>query len=183
MFAIPCCERTLYSFLTDQRAKLKKSGPDLGHILKLDAYENHMLAHWMDVFFSHFLSIWSPAEPIHSLNVGSHVGPTKCHLTISLYHQFTQCLCLFRFLFTIYYCYYYCKTAHTCLCYFVCSVFGHQNNLKYLTRSPKVVVISYTMLHRLRKSMLEQEWALMIVDECHNIRCTKKMMESEEVCS
>ncbi|KAJ8643977.1 hypothetical protein MRB53_005725 [Persea americana] len=59
-------------------------------------------------------------------------------------------------------------------------VFGHQNNLKYLTRSPKVVVISYTMLHRLRKSMLEQEWALMIVDECHNIRCTKKMMESEE---
>ncbi|ERM99888.1 DNA annealing helicase and endonuclease ZRANB3 isoform X1 [Amborella trichopoda] len=59
-------------------------------------------------------------------------------------------------------------------------VFGHQNNLGNLTRCPKVVVISYTMLHRLRKSMLEQQWAVMIVDESHNVRCTKKMIESQE---
>lgn len=58
-------------------------------------------------------------------------------------------------------------------------VFGHQNNLIYLTRCPKVVVISYKMLHRLRKNILECEWALMIVDESHNVRCTKKK-ESEE---
>ncbi|XP_058070254.1 uncharacterized protein LOC131219229 isoform X2 [Magnolia sinica] len=59
-------------------------------------------------------------------------------------------------------------------------VFGHQNNLIYLTKCPKVVVISYTMLHRLRKTMLEREWALMIVDESHNMRCTKKIQESQE---
>nr|XP_010936358.1 DNA annealing helicase and endonuclease ZRANB3 isoform X1 [Elaeis guineensis] len=59
-------------------------------------------------------------------------------------------------------------------------VFGHQNNLEYLERFPKVVVISYTMLNRLRKSMLEQEWALMIIDESHNLRCTKQKSESEE---
>ncbi|KAK8933688.1 CHD3-type chromatin-remodeling factor PICKLE [Platanthera zijinensis] len=59
-------------------------------------------------------------------------------------------------------------------------VFGRQNNLDYLEGSPKIVVISYTMLSRLRKSMLEREWSLMIVDESHNIRCTKKKVESEE---
>ncbi|RDY04796.1 DNA annealing helicase and endonuclease ZRANB3, partial [Mucuna pruriens] len=53
-------------------------------------------------------------------------------------------------------------------------VFGHQDNPVYLTRSPRVVVISYTMLHRLRKSMLERQWALLIVDESHHVRCTKK---------
>lgn len=62
------------------------------------------------------------------------------------------------------------------------SVFGHQDNLDYLERHPKVVVISYTMLSRLRKTMLERNWSVMIVDESHNIRCTKKQFESEEVC-
>jgi len=61
------------------------------------------------------------------------------------------------------------------------SVFGHQDNPIYLTRSPRVVVISYTMLHRLRKNMLELEWALLIVDESHHVRCTKKT-EPGEVC-
>nr|KYP55768.1 Zinc finger Ran-binding domain-containing protein 3 [Cajanus cajan] len=58
-------------------------------------------------------------------------------------------------------------------------VFGHLDNPVYLTRSPKVVVISYTMLHRLRKSMLEREWALLIVDESHHVRCTKKTEPGE----
>ncbi|KAJ6761440.1 DNA ANNEALING HELICASE AND ENDONUCLEASE ZRANB3 FAMILY MEMBER [Salix koriyanagi] len=48
-------------------------------------------------------------------------------------------------------------------------VFGHRNNPVHLTRCPKVVVISYTMLHHLRKAMLEQEWALLIVDESHHV--------------
>ncbi|XP_077223545.1 SNF2 domain-containing protein / helicase domain-containing protein / HNH endonuclease domain-containing protein isoform X3 [Tasmannia lanceolata] len=60
-------------------------------------------------------------------------------------------------------------------------VFGHQNNLIYLTKCPKVVVISFTMLHRLQKSMLDREWSLMIVDESHNVRCSKKKAEPEEV--
>ncbi|KAM6593938.1 hypothetical protein CsatA_001641 [Cannabis sativa] len=58
-------------------------------------------------------------------------------------------------------------------------VFGHQNNPVHLKRFPKVVVISYTMLHRLRKSMLEREWALLIVDESHHVRCTKKAEPGE----
>nr|XP_007157652.1 hypothetical protein PHAVU_002G087300g [Phaseolus vulgaris]ESW29646.1 hypothetical protein PHAVU_002G087300g [Phaseolus vulgaris] len=58
-------------------------------------------------------------------------------------------------------------------------VFGHQDNPIYLTRSPRVVVISYTMLHRLRKNMLELEWALLIVDESHHVRCTKKTEPGE----
>jgi hypothetical protein len=62
-------------------------------------------------------------------------------------------------------------------------VFGHQDNPVYLTRCPKVVVISYTMLHRLRKSMLERKWALLIVDESHHVRATKKTSEPGEVCS
>lgn len=64
---------------------------------------------------------------------------------------------------------------------FLFSVFGHQDNLDYLERHPKVVVISYAMLNRLRKTMLERNWSLMIVDESHNVRCTKKQVESEEV--
>ncbi|KAK7301498.1 hypothetical protein RJT34_12363 [Clitoria ternatea] len=60
-------------------------------------------------------------------------------------------------------------------------VFGHQDNPVYLTRCPRVVVISYTMLHRLRKSMLEREWALLIVDESHHVRCTKKASEPGEI--
>lgn len=61
------------------------------------------------------------------------------------------------------------------------SVFGHQNNPAYLPRWPKVVVISYTMLQRLRKTMLEREWALLILDESHHVRCSKKNSESSEV--
>eukprot|EP01018_Ginkgo_biloba_P023300 Gb_30392 [translate_table: standard] len=59
-------------------------------------------------------------------------------------------------------------------------VFGHRNNLADTANYPKIVVISYTMLSRLRKSMLVLKWALMIVDESHNLRCTKKFTESEE---
>ncbi|XP_062116619.1 uncharacterized protein LOC133830616 isoform X4 [Humulus lupulus] len=58
-------------------------------------------------------------------------------------------------------------------------VFGHQNNPVLLKRFPKVVVISYTMLYRLRKSMLEREWALLVVDESHHVRCTKKAEPGE----
>lgn len=61
------------------------------------------------------------------------------------------------------------------------SVFGHQNNLDRLERDPKVVVISYNMLNRLQQSMLEKRWEVMIIDESHNIRCTKKTSESGEV--
>ncbi|GMQ10845.1 hypothetical protein CsSME_00053692 [Camellia sinensis var. sinensis] len=60
-------------------------------------------------------------------------------------------------------------------------VFGHQNNPVHLTRCPRVVVISYTMLHRLRTSMLEREWALLIVDESHHVRCSKKPSEPGEI--
>ncbi|WZZ37922.1 hypothetical protein YC2023_034181 [Brassica napus] len=60
-------------------------------------------------------------------------------------------------------------------------VFGHQNNPAYLPRWPKVVVISYTMLQRLRKTMLEREWALLILDESHHVRCSKKNSESSEI--
>lgn len=58
-------------------------------------------------------------------------------------------------------------------------VFGHQNNPVHLKRCPKVVVISFTMLHRLRKSMLDRDWALLIVDESHHVRCTKKQEPGE----
>ncbi|KAI4343927.1 hypothetical protein L6164_011216 [Bauhinia variegata] len=60
-------------------------------------------------------------------------------------------------------------------------VFGHRDNPAYLTRCPRVVVISYTMLHHLRKSMLEREWAILIVDESHHVRCTKKASETGEI--
>ncbi|KAK7291135.1 hypothetical protein RIF29_06044 [Crotalaria pallida] len=60
-------------------------------------------------------------------------------------------------------------------------VFGHQDNPVNLTRRPRVVVTSYTMLHRLRKSMLDREWALLIVDESHHVRCSKKKSEPGEV--
>ncbi|XP_072981422.1 uncharacterized protein [Typha angustifolia] len=59
-------------------------------------------------------------------------------------------------------------------------VFGHQNSLDHLEACPKVVVVSYKMLSRLSKSMLEREWALVIIDESHNIRCTRKKSEKEE---
>ncbi|KAK9090799.1 hypothetical protein Sjap_023976 [Stephania japonica] len=60
-------------------------------------------------------------------------------------------------------------------------VFGHQDNPARLTRSPKVVVISYKMLHHLQKSMLALEWAVLIIDESHHVRCSKKMAEPEEI--
>jgi len=60
-------------------------------------------------------------------------------------------------------------------------VFGHRDNPASLKRCPRVVVISYTMLRRLRKSMLQQEWAFLIVDESHHVRCSKKPSELEEV--
>ncbi|OVA00749.1 SNF2-related [Macleaya cordata] len=60
-------------------------------------------------------------------------------------------------------------------------VFGHHDNPAHLSRCPRVVVISYKMLHHLRKSILEQEWALLIVDESHHIRCSKKSSEPEEI--
>ncbi|XP_043725363.1 DNA annealing helicase and endonuclease ZRANB3 isoform X2 [Telopea speciosissima] len=60
-------------------------------------------------------------------------------------------------------------------------VFGHENNPARLTRCPRVVVTSYTMLHHLRNSMLELEWALWIVDESHHIRCSKKASEHPEI--
>ncbi|GAV68280.1 SNF2_N domain-containing protein/Helicase_C domain-containing protein/HNH domain-containing protein [Cephalotus follicularis] len=60
-------------------------------------------------------------------------------------------------------------------------VFGHKDNPAYLPRFPRVVVISYTMLHHLRKTMLKQEWALLIVDESHHLRCSKKKSEPEEI--
>ncbi|KAJ4791573.1 chromatin remodeling factor18 [Rhynchospora pubera] len=59
-------------------------------------------------------------------------------------------------------------------------VFGHQNSLDYLKHCPKVVIISYKMLSRLKSSMIDKKWALMIVDESHNIRCTKKKAEKDE---
>ncbi|CAN6470106.1 unnamed protein product [Victoria cruziana] len=59
-------------------------------------------------------------------------------------------------------------------------VFGHQDNVVYLTSCPKIVVISYTMLHRLRKTIQQRDWAMMIIDESHNVRCTKRVTESDE---
>ncbi|KAI3673372.1 hypothetical protein L6452_39490 [Arctium lappa] len=53
-------------------------------------------------------------------------------------------------------------------------VFGHQNNPANLARFPKVVVISYKMLHNLKKSILGRKWAVLIVDESHHVRCTKR---------
>ncbi|XP_015071058.1 DNA annealing helicase and endonuclease ZRANB3 [Solanum pennellii] len=60
-------------------------------------------------------------------------------------------------------------------------VFGHQDNPARLPKCPRVVVTSFTMLRRLRKSMLEQEWATLVVDESHNLHCTKKASENEEI--
>ncbi|TYI35645.1 hypothetical protein ES332_A03G090200v1 [Gossypium tomentosum] len=60
-------------------------------------------------------------------------------------------------------------------------VFGHRDNPAYLNKYPRVVVISYTMLKHLRKSMLEHEWAVIIVDESHHLRCSRKSTESAEI--
>ncbi|XP_010258160.1 PREDICTED: DNA annealing helicase and endonuclease ZRANB3 isoform X2 [Nelumbo nucifera] len=60
-------------------------------------------------------------------------------------------------------------------------VFGHQDNPVRLAKFPRVVVISYTMLHHLHKSMLDRDWAVLIVDESHHIRCTIKKSEPLEI--
>ena len=60
-------------------------------------------------------------------------------------------------------------------------VFGHLNNPARLVKCPKVVITSYTMLSRLRKSMSQQDWAVLIVDESHHVRCSKQISESDEV--
>ncbi|CAN1151938.1 DNA annealing helicase and endonuclease ZRANB3 [Linum perenne] len=60
-------------------------------------------------------------------------------------------------------------------------VFGHQNNPANLEKNPRVVVISFKMLHVLKRTMLGREWALMIIDESHHLRCskTKESLEIE----
>ncbi|CAA0825820.1 SNF2 domain-containing protein / helicase domain-containing protein / HNH endonuclease domain-containing protein, partial [Striga hermonthica] len=60
-------------------------------------------------------------------------------------------------------------------------VFGHQDNPARLPKIPKIVVISYNMLRRLRSSMLEQKWATLIVDESHHLHCNKKAVENDEL--
>ncbi|KGN63703.1 DNA annealing helicase and endonuclease ZRANB3 isoform X1 [Cucumis sativus] len=60
-------------------------------------------------------------------------------------------------------------------------VFGHLDNPCHLSKFPKIVVISYTMLQRLRKSIFQQKWSLLIVDESHHVRCAKKSSEPEEI--
>ena len=60
-------------------------------------------------------------------------------------------------------------------------VFGRKNNLADNVKTPKVVVISYTMLKRLKKNMMKRKWAMLIVDESHNLRCTRNKVECEEV--
>lgn len=64
---------------------------------------------------------------------------------------------------------------------FSLTVCGHRDNPARLAEQPRVVVISYTMLRRLQKSMLEQEWATLIVDESHHLHCSKKSSEKDEV--
>ncbi|KAI5067216.1 hypothetical protein GOP47_0017744 [Adiantum capillus-veneris] len=59
-------------------------------------------------------------------------------------------------------------------------VFGHKTKIPDEAKTPRVVVISYTMLRRLRKDMMARKWALLIVDESHNLRCTRGKVECEE---
>ncbi|KAL1810213.1 hypothetical protein ACET3Z_027203 [Daucus carota] len=69
----------------------------------------------------------------------------------------------------------------TCLPCDIHLVFGHLNNPARLVKCPKVVITSYTMLSRLRKSMSQQDWAVLIVDESHHVRCSKQISESDEI--
>lgn len=64
----------------------------------------------------------------------------------------------------------------------VAAVFGRKNKLTDNMELPKVVVISFYMLARLRESMLSRKWGMVIVDEAHNLRCTRKKVECDEVC-
>ena len=61
-------------------------------------------------------------------------------------------------------------------------MFGRKNDLVQNMQPPQVVVISYFMLARLRRSMVSHKWGMLIVDESHNLRCTLKKAECEEVC-
>ncbi|XP_047314227.1 DNA annealing helicase and endonuclease ZRANB3-like isoform X1 [Impatiens glandulifera] len=60
-------------------------------------------------------------------------------------------------------------------------VFGRQNDPTRLERCPRVVVISYTMLHHLLSNILKLQWAFLIVDESHYVRSSKKLRETHEV--
>ncbi|KAG0605049.1 hypothetical protein M758_9G027500 [Ceratodon purpureus] len=59
-------------------------------------------------------------------------------------------------------------------------VFGQKNDLAENMELPRVVVISYHMLTRLRESILSRKWGMVIVDEAHNLRCTRKKVECDE---
>ena len=61
------------------------------------------------------------------------------------------------------------------------SVFGRKDNPVHLKRRPKIVVISYTMLSRLKESIMQLRWEIVIIDESHHIRCSKKKLEPREV--
>ncbi|GAQ80644.1 SNF2 domain containing protein [Klebsormidium nitens] len=53
-----------------------------------------------------------------------------------------------------------------------CPIFG--------SKLRKVVVISYTMLRRLKRTFAAHKWGVLIVDESHNLRTTKNLKETEE---
>jgi hypothetical protein len=60
-------------------------------------------------------------------------------------------------------------------------VFGRKNDPAKQMRMRKVVVVSYTMMKHLRRSMVSLKWGMLIVDESHNLRCTQKKLPCEEV--
>ncbi|KAL1531695.1 DNA helicase [Salvia divinorum] len=60
-------------------------------------------------------------------------------------------------------------------------VFRGPDNPARLAKLPRIVVISYTMLRRLRNSMLEQDWVTLIVDESHHLHCSKQSSEKDEL--
>ncbi|CAM6013956.1 unnamed protein product [Sphagnum balticum] len=59
-------------------------------------------------------------------------------------------------------------------------VFGRKNDPAKQMQMPKVVVVSYTMMKHLRRSMVSLKWGMLIVDESHNLRCTQKKLPCEE---
>eukprot|EP00850_Spirogloea_muscicola_P004277 SM000018S03642 [mRNA] locus=s18:505658:512598:+ [translate_table: standard] len=61
-------------------------------------------------------------------------------------------------------------------------VFGRRDDVDGKEgRLPKVVVTSYTMLPRIRASLSCIQWGMVIADESHNMRTSKKLYECEEV--
>jgi SNF2 family DNA or RNA helicase len=93
-------------------------------------------------------------------------------------HQYTFVHLLFPLLYKAYV---FLDAYIISMANFLFSVFGRQDSLEHLSATPRAVIISYQMLSRLRESMANRTWALMIVDESHNIRCTKKKEEKHEV--